>query len=98
MISVMQNKCSIKRIFIGKKDLDAAYRRIHANANTKSTRISIVDKLDFLCLRLSFGTTLAPAEYTNTRKTAIDLGNELIRDESWDTTDLNLPNRNSLME
>ena len=48
-----------------KKNLDTAYRRKHENKKTASTCITIVDELAFIYLRLPFGTTPAPAEYTN---------------------------------
>ena len=79
-ISAMQSIWPTKRILIEKTDLDAAYRKIHANAKTAFTCIAIVDKLDFLCLRLPFGTITAPAEYTTVSEAAIDLGNDLLRD------------------
>ena len=82
-----------KKILIGKIDLDAAYRRIHESAKTASTCIAIVNKLAFLCLRLPFGTTPAPAEYTTLSEAAIDLGNNLLQDQSWDTDDLNSPHQ-----
>ena len=44
-------------------------------------------------MRLPFGTTPAPAEYTTISEAAIDLGKDLLQDQSWDTNDLNLPNR-----
>ena len=56
----------------------------------------IVDEMAFLLLRLPFGTTSAPAEYRTVGKAAIDLGNNLLRDESWDTDDLKLPHRSLL--
>ena len=96
MISAMQSKWPSKRILIVKIDLDASYRQIHANATTASTCIAIVDELAFLYLRLPFGTTPAPAEYTTVSEAAIDLGNYLLRDESWDTYDLN-PTHRSLL-
>ena len=96
MISAMRSRCSTKQILIRKTDLDAAYRRIHAHANTASTCIAIVDELAFLCLRLPFGTTPAPAEYTTIIEAAIDLGNDLLQDQSWDTNDLNSPHRSLL--
>ena len=74
-----------KRILIGKTDLDAAYLRIHANAKNASTCIAIVDEIAFLCLRLNFGTTPAPAEYTTVSEAKTDLGNNLLQDQSWDT-------------
>ena len=63
---------------------------------TASTCIAIVEKLAFLCLRLPFGTTPAPVEYTTISEVAIDLGNDLPQDQSWDTDDLNSPHRSLL--
>ena len=40
-------------------------------------------------MRLPFGTTPAPAEYTTVSEAAKELGNDILRDESWDTDDLN---------
>ena len=96
MISAMQNRCPTKRILIGKIDLDTAYRRIHAHAKTASTCIAIVYELDFLCLRLPFGTTPAPSEYTTISEAKIDIGNYLLQDQSWDTNDLKYPHRSLL--
>ena len=61
MISAMRSRWPTKRILIGKTDLDASYRRIHANLKTASTWIAIFDELAFLCLMLPFGTTPALA-------------------------------------
>ena len=91
MISAMRSKWQKKRILIGETDLDVAYRRIHANSTNASTCIAIVDNISFLCLSLTFGTTPIPAEYTTVSEAAIDLGNDLLGDESWDTDDLNFP-------
>ena len=96
MRSALQSRCPKKRILIGKTDLDASYRRIHANSTTASTCIAIVDKLSFLYLRLTFGTTPAPAEYIIVSEAATDPGIDLLRDESWDTDDLNSPHRSLL--
>ena len=60
MIYEMRSKWPSKRILTRKTDLDAAYRRIHANTTTAPTCIAIVDDLAFLFLRLSFGTIPAP--------------------------------------
>ena len=82
MISAMRSRCPTKRILIGKTDLEAAYRRIHANAKTASTCIAIVDEIDFLCLRLPLGTTPASAEYTTISEAVIYLDNDLLQDKS----------------
>ena len=60
------------------------------------TCIAIVDDLAFLCLRLPFRTTPAPAEYMTISEAAIDLGNDLLQYQSWDTNDLNSPHRSLL--
>ena len=93
MISAMRSRCPTKRILIGKTDLDTAYRRIHTHANTASTCVAIVDELAFLCLRLGFDTTPAPAEYKTISEAEIDLGNDPLQDKSWDKNDLNSPHR-----
>ena len=96
MISAMQSRWPTKRILIENTDLDAAYHQIHAHANTASTCIAIVDELDFLCFRLPFGTTPTPAEYTTISESAIDLGKNLLQDQSWDINDLNSPHMSLL--
>ena len=87
----MRIKGPSKRIPIGETDLGAAYRRVHINAQVALTCIAIVVKLAFLCLHLPFGTTPAPAEYTTISDSAINLGNDLLEDTSWDTTNLQSP-------
>ena len=86
----MRSKWTTKRILIGKTYLDAAYRRIHANVTTALTCIAMLEELDFLCLRLPFGTTPAQAEYKTVSEAAIDLGNDLLQDEYWDIDDIKL--------
>ena len=98
MISAMQSRWPKKRIIIGKTDLDVAYRRIHANTTTTYTCTAIVDDLAFLCLKLPFVITPIPAEYMTVSEAKIDLGNDLLRDESWDTDDLNSPHRSLLTQ
>ena len=93
MISAMQSRWTKRRILIGKPDLDAAYLWIHANKKAASTCIAAVNELDFLCLRLPFGTTPEPAKYKTASEAEIDLGNNLLKDKSWNTDDLNSPHR-----
>ena len=96
MISEMRSKWPTKQILIGYTDLDSAYRQIHATVTTAMPCIVIVDQLDFLCLRILFRTTLTPEEYTTLSEAAIDLGNNILRDESWDKDDLNSLHRSLL--
>ena len=39
------------------------------------------------------GTTPVPEEYTTVSEAAIDLGKDLLQDESYDTDDINLSHR-----
>ena len=50
-----------------------------------------MEKLDFLCLFLAFGTTPEPPEYTTISESEIDLGNNLLMDTPWEATYLQLP-------
>ena len=96
MISAMWGKWPTKRIFTGKRDwmqpttesMQKIYDRIDLNINRL--------KMSFLYLRLPFSTTPAPVQYTTIKKNAIYLGNDLLRDELWDTTYINSPHRNLL--
>ena len=47
-------------------------------------------------MRLPFDTTPAPAQYTTVSEAAIDLGNGLLGDKSWDTDYLNSPHQSLL--
>ena len=80
MIAAMRIKWPSKCILIVKTDLDAAYQLVHANAKIMSTCIKIVENPAFICLRLTFGTTHTPAEYTTLSKAEIELGNDLLVD------------------
>ena len=81
MISAMRSRWPTKRILIRNTDMVAAYLRIHANVTTPSTCIETVNELAFIFLKLPFGATPVPAEYTTVSEAAIDLGNDLLRDK-----------------
>ena len=78
--------------------MDAAYRRIDANTKTVLICIAIVDELAFICLMLPFGTTPVPTEYMTISEAEMDLGNDLLQDQSWDTDDLNSPHQALLQQ
>ena len=42
---------------------------------------------------IPFGTTPTPEEYTTISETEIDIGNDLLKDISWETTDLKSTHR-----
>ena len=96
MIAAVRIKWPSKRIMIGKTDLYAAYQCVRANAQLASTCITIVGKLAFLCLRLSFGATPALEEDTTISDSEIYLGNDLHADASWYAMNLQSPHRHLL--
>ena len=98
MIAAMQIKWPSKSILIGKTGMDAAYRHIRANSWIASTFISIVDNISLLCLRLPFGTTPAPANYTTVSEAEIEPLNDLLRRSFWDATEIQSMNRQLLEE
>ena len=71
--------------------LNAAYRYFHSNAQIAATCITIVGKLAFLCLSLTFGTTPVPSKYTAISEASIDLDNDLLEDASLGATNLQSP-------
>ena len=95
-IADMRNKWPSRRIVIGKTYLDAAYQRVHKNAQIADTCIKIVGKPAFLCLRLPFGNTPAPSEYTIISEAETDLGNNLLADTSRDAKNLQSPHQKLL--
>ena len=91
MIKDIRIKWPSKRILIEKTDLGAAYCRIHTKKRIASTCIAIVDNIYLLCLRLNFITMNALEDYNTAIKSAIKLGNNILRDKSWDTTEIQSP-------
>ena len=61
-----------------KTDLDASYNPIRAKAQIVLTCIATFGRLDFLYLRLPFGTTPTPSEYTTISEVEIYPGNDLL--------------------
>ena len=93
MITAMHIKYPSKQTLIVKTYLNVAYRRIHENAQITSTCIKILVRLDFLCMWLEFGTTPKPIEYIAISEAAIDTGDDILMDASWETTNLQSTHR-----
>ena len=93
MISAMHLKWPSKCILMGETDLDAAYQKIHANLHIVSTCTEIVGKLYFLCLYMTFGTMSSQEEYNTIIEAAIEIGNDILMEISWEAKDLKSPYR-----
>ena len=79
------------RILITKLDLDAAYRRIHVVARMASLAITIIKRIAYILLRLPFGVANGPSDFSLISEPIFDLTNDILRDETWDPTDIHSP-------
>ena len=73
------------RILLSKFDWASAYRRIHGNGNVVARNITIDPSMDFLHLnlRLTFGASANPAEFSVVSKIGTDLCNDLADFDDW---------------
>ena len=83
----------IKKIYMVKTDLDAAYRRVHVHPRIAIKQISIIDKIANIGSRLPFGSSPAPSLYCIVSDIVFDLANDLLEDPSWDFMSLHSPNK-----
>lgn len=90
MIHAMRTQFSNIPILLGKYDLDAAYRRIHARLKEATQRFTIIDRIAFLFKRFPFPFGTAPAaDCFNTVSGSItNLAQEQTEDETWDPSTL----------
>ena len=77
-----------KMIWMNKTDMDAAYRRIHANMQAAQTCITVIDDIAYLLGRLPFGSSPAPTKFSNVSDTIGDVAQDISLDKSWDPTTL----------
>ena len=77
-----------QRIWINKTDMDAAYRRIHANTKSATTCISILNDIAYLLVRLPFGSSPAPPKFSAVSDAAADVAQDLAMDPQWNPADL----------
>jgi hypothetical protein len=80
------------RILISKADIDSAYRRSHTNgkAAAKSLMWIMIGGIKFLimCLRLTFGGSPCPSEWTSISEPITDLANAILKCSDWDPEEL----------
>ena len=77
-----------KMIWMNKTDMDAAYRRIHANMQAAQTCITVIDDIAYLLGRLPFGSSPAPTKFSNVSDTIGDVAQDISLDKSWDPSTL----------
>ena len=76
-------------IFIGKIDLDAAFRRVHVWIRHALLAFTIIRDIAYFLARLPFGAADAPGKHDVPSNMAVDLAQALIDDETWDPNELN---------
>ena len=84
-IHVIRLQNPITQVFITKLDLDAAYRRLHVLASMAVKTITIIGKIAYILMRLPFGVTNGPSDFSLISEPLMDLTNDLLRDTTWDT-------------
>lgn len=71
-------------IGMSKTDMDAAYRRLHANFKSAASHITVLDNIAYFLGRLPFGSSPAPSLFSVVSDAIGDVAQDLICDESWD--------------
>ena len=80
-IHIMQCTYPSKQIFITKLDLDSAYRRLHVIAAMSVLTITILKKIAYILLRLTFGVANDPNDFSLLSEPIMDLTNNILRDK-----------------
>ena len=79
------------KIWINKTDMDAAYRRIHANMLSAVLCITILNDIAYLLGRLPFGSSPAPSFFSIISDAIGDVAQDLSLDPHWDPATLKSP-------
>ena len=87
-IHQMRFRYKKKRILQSKTDMDSAYRRLHAALKAAATCITIIKDLAYLLLRLPFGSSPAPSEFSVVSDVLVDITTEIADDDTWDPSAL----------
>ena len=73
-----------EKILLTKVDWKSAYRRIHLQADTAVKSCSCLDGRLLLALRMTFGGSPNPSEWSEVSEVVTDLANDLARRLDWD--------------
>ena len=90
-IHAMRVRHPKKKIFINKTDMDAAYRRIHANMLSAVLCITILKEIAYILGRLPFGSSPAPSFFSIISDAIGDVAQDLSLDPHWDPATLKSP-------
>ena len=73
-----------ERILMTKVDWKSAYRRIHLRPSTAVRSCTSIDGLLLIALRMTFGGSPNPAQWSDVSEEVTDLANDLVRRSDWD--------------
>jgi hypothetical protein len=76
-----------------KVDWKLAYRQIHLRPSTAIRSCTSIDKLLLMALRMTFGGSPNPAQWSNVSEVMTDLANDLVRRNDWDPQQFKSPHQ-----
>ena len=94
-ISYLRQLYPDERILMTKVDWKSAYRRIHLRPNTAVRSCTSIDGLLLMALRMTFGGSPNPAQWSDVSEVVTDLANDLVRRNDWDPQLFTSPEINS---
>jgi hypothetical protein len=82
-----------ERILVTKVDWKSAYRQIHLRPSTAVRSRTSIDGLLLMALRMTFGGSPNPAQWSDVSKVVTDLANDLVRRNDWDPQQFKSPHQ-----
>ncbi|KAI2505693.1 hypothetical protein MHU86_8752 [Fragilaria crotonensis] len=76
-----------ERLLLTKVDCKSAYRRIHLQPNTAAKSCTCIAGVLLMALRMTFGGSPNPSQWSDVSEVVADLANDLVRREDWDETE-----------
>ena len=90
IVSLRQQHKKLK-IFLSKLDFKSAYRRLHYAWKTAIQSATCHESLVYIALRLTFGGSACPSEWSNISETIVDVAANLLNCEEWNPLELQAP-------
>ena len=96
-ISYLRQLYPNERILMTKVDWKSAYRRIHLKPSTAVRSCTSIDGLLLMALRMTFGGSPNPAQWSDVSEVVTDLANDLVRRNDWDPQRFKSPHQARLL-
>jgi hypothetical protein len=92
-ISYLRQLYPDERILMTKVDWKSAYRQIHLRPSTAARSCTCIDGLLLMALRMTFGGSPNPAQWSDVSEVVTDLANDLVRRNDWDPQQFKSPHQ-----